>query len=215
MELIKKLLREGLLDEDYPISFNRDEFKALTSYRARIEYCTDHLTRIGSGSSRIVFQIDDDKVLKLAKNRKGLGQNEAETSIFNSGWHDDICAKVFDYNKDDLWIEMELAKPVKKSDFQAILGVSLENIYYYLHNHYNLANGKDPDFDLGEEMTEKVGEMEFVWDMQQIMDNWDVPAGDFGRTSTYGKVLRDGEVVIVVIDYGLTSSVHSTYYSVS
>lgn len=213
--LITSLLREGLLDEDYPESFSMEEFKQLTSYRTRIEYCKQHLTRIGAGSSRIVYQIDNDKVLKLAKNRKGLAQNEAEASIFNSGWHDDICAKVIDYHQDNFWVEMELAKPVKESDFPTIIGVSLEDIHHWLDNHYKLANGRKPQFRFEEEHSEKLANLEFIWDMQQIMDNWDVPAGDFGRTSTYGKVLRDGNINIVVVDYGLTTDVASTYYSMS
>jgi mRNA-degrading endonuclease RelE of RelBE toxin-antitoxin system len=74
-EYIKELLRENLL-EDYPTSWSIEEFKKLNSFNARIKYCNQHLTRISSGSSRVVYKIDDEKVLKLAKNKKGLAQNE-------------------------------------------------------------------------------------------------------------------------------------------
>ena len=62
----------------YPVSFNMDEFKMLKTFAARIKYCQARLQRISSGSSRIVYKIDNEKVLKLAKNRKGIAQNEAE-----------------------------------------------------------------------------------------------------------------------------------------
>ena len=62
----------------YPFSFNMDEFKMLKTFAARIKYCQARLQRISSGSSRIVYKIDSEKVLKLAKNRKGIAQNEAE-----------------------------------------------------------------------------------------------------------------------------------------
>ena len=68
-----------IIDEmAYPVSFNMDEFKMLKTFAARIKYCQARLQRISSGSSRIVYKIDNEKVLKLAKNRKGIAQNEAE-----------------------------------------------------------------------------------------------------------------------------------------
>jgi mRNA-degrading endonuclease RelE of RelBE toxin-antitoxin system len=67
---------ESLIDEDYPTNWNFDEFKALTSFNKRALYCNNNLQRISSGSARIVYKIDNDKVLKLAKNAKGLDQNE-------------------------------------------------------------------------------------------------------------------------------------------
>ena len=56
----------------YPVSFNMDEFKMLKTFAARIKYCQAKLQRISSGSSRIVYKIDNEKVLKLAKTVKEL-----------------------------------------------------------------------------------------------------------------------------------------------
>ena len=68
-----------IIDEmAYPVSFNMAEFKMLTTFVERIRYCQTRLQRISSGSARIVYKIDNEKVLKLAKNRKGIAQNEAE-----------------------------------------------------------------------------------------------------------------------------------------
>ena len=47
------------MKEDYPASFSMEEFKKLTSFAKRIAYCEEHLQRISSGSSRIVYKIDD------------------------------------------------------------------------------------------------------------------------------------------------------------
>lgn len=38
--------------------------------------------RIGSGSSRIVFALDNNTVIKMAKNEKGIAQNLAELKVF-------------------------------------------------------------------------------------------------------------------------------------
>ncbi len=37
-------------------------------------------------------------------------------------------------------------------------------------------------------------------------------AGDLDRLSTYGLVKRDGHDTIVIIDFGLSGDVYSTYY---
>ena len=113
-KLIKKSLKESLvfeiieqmLGEEYPTNFNLETFKSLTSFNQRIQYCESTLKRISSGSSRIVYMVDDTKVLKLAKNKKGIVQNEAET--MKSNYHDlrDLVAKTFDADENDLWVEM-------------------------------------------------------------------------------------------------------------
>lgn len=113
--IIKHLLKEeltyslieSLIDEDYPSNFNSEEFKKLKSFNQRVNYCNNNLTRISSGSSRIVYKIDEEKVLKLAKNKKGLAQNEIEISYGNYYDLNDIVAKVFDSDSNNLWVEME------------------------------------------------------------------------------------------------------------
>lgn len=212
---IKKMLREGLLDEDYPTSFNMDEFKSLTSFNKRIKYCEQHLTRLGSGSSRIVYKIDDDKVLKLAKNKKGLAQNEVEADIHASGWHDDILAHIIDAHNHNLWVEMELARPAKKGDFKKIIGYDLNQIHQFLMNHHTGKNGgKVQDFQ-DEKLMEELWELEFVSDVLSVLDNWEAHPGDLGRTSSYGIVNRNGTDEIVIVDYGITGDVVQTYYSIN
>jgi hypothetical protein len=48
-----------------------DEFKGLITFKDRITYCDNNLKKISSGSGRIVYMIDDIKVLKLSKIVKG------------------------------------------------------------------------------------------------------------------------------------------------
>ena len=63
-------INEDIDEMAYPASFNMEEFKNCNSFAARVRYCQARLPRISSGSSRIVYKIDDEKVLKLAKNAK-------------------------------------------------------------------------------------------------------------------------------------------------
>ena len=57
------------------------EFLKIKSFAGKMKFANQYLTRIGSGSGRIVYDIDGKKVLKLAKNPKGVAQNEMESNI--------------------------------------------------------------------------------------------------------------------------------------
>jgi len=210
---IQKLLRESLVGEDYPSSWNIEEFKKLNSFAKRVEYCNTHLKRISSGSSRIVYMVDNEKVLKLAKNKKGLAQNEVE--IEYSGYYDieDIVAKVFESDENSLWVEMELAKKVTPNIFKSVVGVSFEDYAAAMHYHYH-TNIKPSRYSPKKpENMDELWENEFTYSMLDFMANYDIPVGDLGRLSTYGLVKRDGHDTIVMIDYGLTHDVYGTYYS--
>lgn len=223
MELIKKRLKESLdftlveslLDEDYPSSFNMEEFKKLTKFSQRIKYCEEHLKRISSGSARIVYMIDDTKVLKLSKNQKGLAQTEVEIQWGQDSYFSNILAHTFEYHPDDYWIEMELARKVNKNTFKQITGVDVSDLSTYLHNQFAVNNpsrrlhtwGQDP------KIKEQMDENEFAQSIMEFMFQIDAPAGDFGMLSSYGLVKRNGQDDIVLIDFGLTNDVYQTYYT--
>lgn len=222
-DLIRKKLSESLvfefidsiIDEDYPATWNIDEFKKLNSFNDRIKYCEEHLTRISSGSSRIVYKIDDIKVLKLAKNKKGLVQNEVEIEY---GQYNDlkyILARVFEYDENNLWVEMELAQKLTNSKFKQIVGIDFE-AYGKLLNNYGIESGamkKGHKYTIPQELVDWSWENEFMYDIYQYIGGYDVPPYDLTRLSSYGIVKRDGVDTIIIIDYGLTEEVASTYYS--
>ena len=95
-EQFKRLMQEM----SYPTTFNMDEFKSLTSFQKRIEYCKQRLRRLGAGTSRIVYEIDEEKVLKLAKNGKGVAQNQEEIKLGADYYANSCgcCAEVYDYD---------------------------------------------------------------------------------------------------------------------
>ena len=219
-KLIKALLRESLiektLDEDYPSSWNIEEFKKLSSFNQRIQYCKQHLQQISSGSSRIVYKIDDQKVLKLAKNKKGLAQNEIEASYSTYEDLSSITARVFSYdNNNDLWIEMELAKIVTPQIFKQVTGFDFNNFCQGLSSHYYKLEGhrrRIRDVSEPSNMNDLWADP-FVYEMLSLMANYDIPVGDLCKINSYGLVNREGEDTIVMIDYGLTNEVYDSYYS--
>jgi len=206
-----KLIQSDI-DEDYPSTWSLDEFKQIPSYAGRMKYAETHLKKLASGSSRVVYQIDDEKVLKLAKNKKGLAQNETEISWGNDSYFGGILAKVYDSDESDLWVEMELARKVTPKKFMEHIGVTIENFRMYLLIKSNENNGKRSGYSIDDNIREHLDESDFAMSIIEFMDSTGAPHGDFGRLSSYGLVSEDGVESIVLIDFGLTGDIYDQYY---
>ncbi|MFW6219468.1 MAG: DUF5661 family protein [bacterium] len=210
---LAKEISENILFEDYPTNFDMEYFKSLPSFNKRIQYANEKLRKIGTGSGRIVYQIDDDKVLKLAKNKKGIAQNEVEYSLGNDYYFNDITAEVYDADEDNYsWIEMKLAKKLTPNRFKHLVGIDFNTykdlLKRYIQNiikpnkYYNL----DP---LTKDQLEIIENNEFISNIIDVFSNYDnLEFGDFYRLSSYGEV--DNNVVLV--DYGLNDEVYSSHY---
>ena len=216
-ETLTEFFNETLnIEEDYPTSFDIDYFKTLQSFNKRALYCEQHLQRISSGSARIVYKIDNEKVLKLAKNKKGLAQNEVEIEYGGDYYLQDVLAKVIDHNENNLWVEMELARKLTKPLFKSIVGVDFDTFadfirsYYYETNPSKGRHMRSQDFD--EETKEYMWENEFTSGILDFIGSYGVPVNDLARMNSYGVVKRDGQDTVVVIDFGLTDDVYDSYY---
>ena len=205
---LKNIIQKEL-EEDYPINWNVEDFKKLNSFNKRIQYCEEKLTRISSGSSRIVYKIDESKVLKLAKNQKGIAQNEAEINFSNDYMWDGITAEIFNHDDNGLWVEMELARKVRPTTWMNIVGIPLNDMMdcaRYVENQKSSYSKNTPP------MLDEAYENEFTSTILDLIANYDIPSGDFGKYSTYGVVNRNGNDEIVIIDYGLTTDVMNKHY---
>lgn len=199
-----------LIDEDYPQSFNIEEFKLLTSFNARVKYCEQHLTRISSGSSRIVYIIDDTKVLKLAKNVKGLAQNEVEINNGNDYLLDGLVPNVYEYDENYKWFETQLAEKISKSKFEQIVGISWDIYTKLLYNHAITASiiRHDSKYDIPQEILDESWENEFIVSMYDYIGSYGIFNGDLQVLSSYGII--NGNVVL--IDSGATDEVLKKHY---
>jgi hypothetical protein len=222
-------LQETMEEMAYPDSWSWDVFKSLKSYAQRVKYCEQHLTKLGAGSARIAFRIDDDKILKIAKNDKGMAQNEAEARLFFDGYivnsgYQDMLARVYEMDEDNyLWIEMDLLTKVKPTEFKNQFGISINDfdivvraidgamgrrrsqwgrVTSQIYDDYN--NG-----DLEESNPELHELIEFC---TELLGNFDYAIGDFGRLSSFGKTVDNR---IVVVDYGLTWEIFDKFYDQS
>lgn len=221
----------------YPTAFSFKELNDLRTYAAKKRYLESHLEKIGTGSSRIVYKVDDEKVIKLAKNRKGLAQNEAEAD--KSSYPTDLFAKVYECDQNYYWIEMEVAKKPKKSDIKSLYGVSFELIADFIKKEYSYRGGdihkhrwispSSKNFDKFWDdfwEAESGGETLFFDIPQNLIDllteidsyfgdyycNW-ADVADWMRLANWGIVTRNGEEHLVVIDNGLNEEIYKTHYS--
>lgn len=213
--LIREFIQESDLLEDYPASFDMEVFKSLKSHAGRNRYAAEHLQLIKKGSSRAVYKIDEEKVLKLAYNDKGKAQNEVEIEY---GQYDDlsgILAKIFDYDEQNhLWVEMELAEKVKASDFKKMVGYDFKDIQTAIYNYgIDSGNSRGSKQSMDSDLLDSMWENEFMQGIFDYIGNYGVPPGDLMRLSSYGIVKGDDGDQIVIIDYGLTHEVYSGYYS--
>lgn len=204
------------LTEDYPVGFDINEFKNIWSYAGKMRFAEEHLGKpIGRGTARVVYRVDKDKVLKLAKNKKGIAQNEAEGQWYGENYYDDIIAKVIDYDeKQHLWVEMEIAIRAKKSDFKRLWGIDFTDLWGYLKKRYWENKGRQSMFHIDQETVEELDENDNVQHLVSFMYDSNSSDGDLTKINSWGLVNRSDGEYVVLIDFGLNEDVYSTYYGV-
>lgn len=203
-----------MLQEAADEHFSLEELSAIQSFRGRFNYCTQHLGKhIGKGSSRVTFQIDDEKVLKLAWNNKGIGQNITEMQTYTAS----IFPNVYDYDENGKWIISEFVLPAKSQDFKHCFGMTFQQFASFIS-----ASGK---YRFGGRYWNAMPENEWISylenneelsEFDEYIGNYGnhsfTPVGDMTRLCNYGLTHRNGEATIVLLDSGLSEDVWNTYY---
>ena len=130
-ELIEHLILETI-EESALRGFNLDQFQKLGTVQDKLVYAKKFLPFIGEGSARKVFAISTSKVLKIAKNTRGVAQNQTEYKFFKNPKTGPIVAKIFSADIPTMtWVISEIAKPFRYiKELEAVTGVD----YYVLQN---------------------------------------------------------------------------------
>lgn len=203
------------LQEDYPPSWNIETFKSLKSFSKRVAYCNQNLQRLASGSSRIAYKIDEEKVLKLAKNKKGIAQNSVERDWYIQQSYGNVVAKIYDVDENDLWLEMELAKKLTPTRFKSLVGEDVQDVGAYLRVKDLEDNGDNALNRMNDEFRKLLDANEWIQQVYTLCREVDLHVGDFDRISSYGEVVRDNKPAVVIIDLGLSKSVWNDFYGVN
>lgn len=210
-------LRAIMNEMAYPVTFNMDDMLALRSYSARLRYCNERLRKIGQGSSRVVYAVDNEKVLKVAKNQKGIAQNNAESDYYLQTL--DCFAKVYDTSNDGIFVEMQAARKAKASDFNKIVGYDFEVVCAwidYVAEGYTRNTYRNTVYDRlfkSEKFMEELDNYNLFYWLNDYLCNYQIrTTGDLKRLSSWGVVQENGEEKLVIIDFGLNDDIYDEYY---
>lgn len=186
----------------------------IRSFNGKIKLADQNFKRVGSGSGRVVYSITDDRVLKLAKNSKGIAQNQVESNIGDDYTAKHIVANVFDSADDNSWVLAEKSKKVTEKRIKELTNIpSLWDLQKFLVNQIDSNKGRRSIYGMDQEMVDFFWENEFSSSLIEFAVNYGQSVGDMGRPSTYGEVMKDGQPTIVLTDYGLSDEVYDTHYN--
>lgn len=194
------------IDRDYVIY-------SLLKKKARSKF-----KQLSAGTGREVYDFKDNKVIKLAKNGKGLAQNEQEYMLGTDTFIDDVVAKVFYGAENFSFLISEKAQPIKKAEFKRVAEVDWDDFASYMMWWGNHISGKKYSFndeDAIRAIDDAINEEnEVVIKFTNFVANYGMGdvVGDLARKSSYGLVHRDYGEDIVLIDYGLTKEIFDKHY---
>lgn len=212
-KLKKYLVKEAMGDE-----FSFETLRSLPTFISRKKYCDMYLGyHVGKGSSRIVYQIDDNKVLKLAWNQKGIAQNREEFS-FSQEWLVDVTPEVFNEMSDIenyTYITSEYVLPAKEKDFKEVFGINFrqfQTLVITVAGWYDYKLSRYHQTFTDEEIN-KISDFNIdICQFINYISNYQPPIGDMLRLINYGLVNREGKLMIVLLDSGLTEDIYNQYY---
>lgn len=225
---VSDLLKEvDVITEDYPAEWSMETFMSLPNKTQSHKYASQHLTKIGSGSARTVYDIDGEKVLKIAKKsgdyNVGTSQNKKEIDLSAELSDSNIfIPKIFDYDEKSFkWLEMEKGTPFKKSKadyekFKQITGLDFKYLEIYGENlddrAFKKKIAKYEKISL-EDATDIVYNLwdnnEFFYDWIDMIRNYDLmpdnerALGDYYQINHYGTINRNGKEEVILLDFGL------------
>jgi hypothetical protein len=214
----------NMLTEAMMPGFRLDYLTSCKSFSKKVKYCKEMLgAPIGNGSSRMVFQIDDETCLKLAKNEKGVAQNMEEMSIARDGF---ISYIPIVYNGSDtengLWIVTQYVLPAKASDFKKVLGIPFSDVslfachtdkrFNYKLGQHMLKYSDRVVSNLYQKYEDNDAVIELFNDIHDLKANYSQFVGDLEGTRNWGLTIEDGKECLVMLDTGFSEEVYNKFY---
>lgn len=218
MKSFKEFLKEAPLPPDW----DQTVYQPQVSFAKKIKYAIERSKKIGAGSSRVAFQVEYEgrpTILKIAKNKKGLAQNEKEGDYGLYQMYPDITVPMIDRDENDgnhppMWLHVEKAEKLTEVKFKAITGFSFKDFGNMLmaEESRRVGGRLGPDAwiaGISPDEKTKIENSELYYDVTSLMGNFDILAGDLVRLANWG--IYAGHPVI--IDLGFSSEVEKQFYS--
>lgn len=191
------------------------------TFKSRVDYAVKNAQRIGGGSSRVAFIIPDQgrsTVLKIAKNNKGLAQNEAEVDILEDGYLGrlPIVIPLVDYDKtgrQPIWIQTEKAEKVREPQLCQLLKCKTLTQFCGYVGYILRKPGSEMWKNVPNVLAKKFSEaevdqfLEYANEMADLVNSSSIIINDFQFAGNWG--VYKGRPV--VIDLGFTTAVEPLY----
>lgn len=193
------------------------------TFKSRVDYAKKRAPKIGGGSSRVAFIIPDqgrETVLKVAKNKKGMAQNEAELDILIDGYLGklDIVIPLVDYDRENptpTWIQTEKAEKASEQKLASMMKAGRYLFHVTTYANYLINGGKDRwglsrTMEHLETLSPEDQEIfkEYAHEIATLVSSSNLQTGDFDRAANWG--IYNGRPVI--IDLGYTEDVAKLYW---
>lgn len=181
------------------------------------------LEELGIGSSRFVFSIDGERVLKIARNQKGVEQNKLELTAGRDAQVHDLLSSVYESSPEYAWLIAEAVEPLDDGDVkraEELTGVPWIEVRRLLG-----LSDKEEFNATAEEVTSKLAGSkggsrgggtsclrgaEFITALGGFLDRYrDMLPGDIVKLSSWG-VNKKG--CLVLLDYGITRKKFEEFY---
>jgi hypothetical protein len=215
-----KSIMSLLLEMPPPKNWDLSVFKK--SFKKQLDYALQMATKLGSGSSRVVFEIKDDTghstVLKIAKNAKGLAQNTKEADYSINRMYKDITIPLLDHDQEHdqpKWLQFEKADKLTNQKFKAIEGFSFAQFSnmlqaYEIENNPKMRGWRiDYRKDIPEHIQEEIEQSNIYQETIDLCMIFDLLIGDMCRLCNWG--IYRGRAVI--IDMGFDSAIQKLFYT--
>ena len=219
----KEFVDEEMIDEmPLPADWDPNAYGPKSTFASRLRYALERAKRIGTGSSRVAMIIEYQgrpTVLKIAKNRKGLAQNQVEADVLRDGYASQlgILIPMIDYDNNNpkpLWLHTELAQRASEKQLCALLkcdnlrqlvkaAASIAGIthfpYPFRQDLMNTGHSEE-DIDIF---------IDYANNLADLATSFDIKLGDFARRANWG--IYQGHPII--LDVGFNGEVMNTYYT--
>lgn len=211
---IQDILSEAPLPDDW----DKAIYNPLVAFKKRVEYAKERAEKIGQGSSRIAFIIDyqgRQTVLKVAKNRKGMAQNQVESDILSDGYFGRLSCliPIIDYDETSsspTWVHTEKAEKANEKTILRLLGLAVNPDIYFRDLYYYIDSERRGVDTYHKNLMDDVREEnEYLADLYDLFMNSRLEPADITIAANWG--VYQGRPVL--IDVGYDDVVRSTYYA--
>jgi len=216
MKNFKEYFNKAVLMEiPLPPDWDQNVYTDKTSFAKQLRYAMERADKLGAGSSRVVFTIEYEgrpTALKIAKNPKGLAQNQKEADYGLYRMYPDITTPLIDYDEENdmpRWIHVEKADKLTKLKFKKITGMNFDSFALALQNADENRPRQSFKYAIDPVENDVIEQSELYYDVVDLMGNFNILSGDLTRLANWG--LYEGRPVI--IDLGFDSEVHKQHYS--